>query len=144
MTPCSNEVAEARHLGKEVVDERVGAVPADIAKARFRGALAVELRMQGCSYDELAEILEYSHRSSARKAVMRTIKERSDMAVDAYLVQRRTRSGSRCQQRSRGIPGRWHDACAAWMSGQCCSGLASRAAARAVLEHVCPRWRVEG
>ena len=63
-------------------------VPADMAKARFRGALGVELRMQGCTYDELAVILEYSHRSAARKAVMRTIKERSDMAVDAYRVQR--------------------------------------------------------
>ena len=48
----------------------------------------MELRMQGCTYDELAVILEYSHRSAARKAVMRTIKERSDMAVDAYRVQR--------------------------------------------------------
>ena len=60
----------------------------DMAKARYRGALAVELRMQGCTYDELAEILGYTHRSAARKAVMRTIKERADIAVDVYRVER--------------------------------------------------------
>jgi hypothetical protein len=63
-------------------------VPSDVAKARFRGALAVELRMQGCTYDELAEILGYTHRSAARKAVMRTIAERAHVAVDVYKVQR--------------------------------------------------------
>ena len=60
----------------------------DQAKARYRGALAVELRMQGYTYDELAEILGYTHRSAARKAVMRTIKERANVAVDAFRVHR--------------------------------------------------------
>jgi len=60
----------------------------DRAKARYRGAQPVELRMQGLKYDELAEILGYTHRSAARKAVMRTIKERADVAVDAYRVDR--------------------------------------------------------
>lgn len=48
----------------------------------------MELRMQGFSYSDLAETLGYTHRSSARKAVMRTIKERSDLAVDLYRVNR--------------------------------------------------------
>lgn len=60
----------------------------DMALARYRGSVAVELRMQGMTYQELAEALGYTHRSAARKAVMRTIKERADMAVDAYRVQR--------------------------------------------------------
>jgi len=60
----------------------------DLALARYRGAVAVQLRLEGMTYQELAETLGYSHRSAARKAVMRTIKERADMAVDAYRVQR--------------------------------------------------------
>ncbi len=61
---------------------------ANDSMARFRGALAVELRMQGMTFDELAEVLGYTHRSAARKAVLRTIKERADVAVDVYRVQR--------------------------------------------------------
>lgn len=44
--------------------------------------------MQGRTYHELANILGYTHRSAARKAVMRTIEERCDAAVDAYRVHR--------------------------------------------------------
>ena len=46
------------------------------------------LRLEGLTYQELADALGYSHRSAARKAVFRTIKERSDMAVDAFKVMR--------------------------------------------------------
>lgn len=60
----------------------------DSAAARYRGVLAVELRMEGWTYDELAQLLGYTHRSAARKAVMRTIKERADVVVDAYRLQR--------------------------------------------------------
>ncbi len=60
----------------------------DPATARFRGALAVELRVQGMTYAEIADTLHYRHRSAARKAAMRTIRERADMAVDAYRVLR--------------------------------------------------------
>lgn len=48
----------------------------------------MELRMRGYTYDELADTLGYQHRSSARKAVMRTVKERADLAVDLYRVHR--------------------------------------------------------
>ena len=58
----------------------------DAALARYRGAVAVQLRLEGLTYQELAEALGYSHRSAARKAVFRTIKERADMAIDAFKV----------------------------------------------------------
>jgi len=60
----------------------------DPAIAQFRGALAVELRAQGLTYADIADVLQYRHRSSARKATMRTIRERADMAVDVYRVQK--------------------------------------------------------
>lgn len=60
----------------------------DQAIAKFRGALAVELRAQGLTYSEIAEALDYRHRSAARKAAMRTIRERADVAVDVYRVHR--------------------------------------------------------
>ena len=60
----------------------------DMALARYRGAVGVQLRLEGYTYQQLAETLGYSHRSAARKAVMRTIQERADMVVDAYRVQR--------------------------------------------------------
>lgn len=63
-------------------------MPHDLALARYRGAIAVQLRLEGMTYQELAEVLGYTHRSAARKAVMRTIQERADMVVDAYRVQR--------------------------------------------------------
>ena len=59
-----------------------------MATARFRAALAVELRVQGFTYEELAQTLGYSHRSAARKAVMRALAERVGVAVDLYRVQR--------------------------------------------------------
>jgi len=60
----------------------------DPALARYRGAVAVQLRLEGHTYEELAVTLGYTHRSAARKAVMRTIKERADMVVDAHRVMR--------------------------------------------------------
>lgn len=65
-----------------------GVMRYDTAMARFRGVLAVELRAEGYSYDDLAEILGYTHRSAARKAVMRTLASRTDIAVHSYLVNR--------------------------------------------------------
>ena len=61
---------------------------ADTALARYRGAVAVQLRLEGYTYEELAQTLGYTHRSAARKAVMRTIDERAHMAVDAFRVMR--------------------------------------------------------
>ena len=63
-------------------------MPHDMALARYRGAVAVQLRLEGHTYEELAATLGYTHRSAARKAVMRTIKARADMVVDAYRVHR--------------------------------------------------------
>jgi len=60
----------------------------DPAIAQFRGALAVELRAQGMTYADIADALHYGHRSAARKATMRTIRERAGTAVDVYRVQR--------------------------------------------------------
>lgn len=60
----------------------------DRARAEYRGALGVELRMQGYSYDDLAELLGYADRSGARKAVMRAVRARRNHAVDLYRIHR--------------------------------------------------------
>lgn len=60
----------------------------DRARAEYRSALGVELRIQGHSYEELAELLGYADRSGARKAVMRAVKSRRNHAVDLYRIHR--------------------------------------------------------
>lgn len=60
----------------------------DAAMARFRSALAVELRADGMTYADVAATLGYTHRSAARKAVMRALAERTGIAVDLYRISR--------------------------------------------------------
>lgn len=60
----------------------------DRARARYRGAVGLELRLRGLTYAAIAEIVGYHDKSGARKAVHRCISERAAMAFDAYRVQR--------------------------------------------------------
>ncbi len=60
----------------------------DKARATYRRAVAVELRQQGYSYDEIAEVLEYRDRSGAWRAVMRALRGREVTAVDRYRMVR--------------------------------------------------------
>ena len=50
-----------------------------------RAIKAVELRIRGYNYDQIAEALEYSDRSGAYRAVQRVMKERKIDAADAYV-----------------------------------------------------------
>ena len=54
----------------------------DKARAAYRRAVAVELRTQGYSYDDIAQTLEYKDRSGAWRAVMKALEDRQVMAVD--------------------------------------------------------------
>jgi hypothetical protein len=58
----------------------------DRARAAYRRAVAVELRTQGHSYAEIAEILEFRDRSGAWRCVMRALEGRELTAADRYRV----------------------------------------------------------
>ena len=60
----------------------------DKARAAYRRAVAVELRTQGYSYDEIAETLEYKDRSGAWRAVTKAMSERQATAVDRLRMMR--------------------------------------------------------
>lgn len=60
----------------------------DSAIAKYRSARAVEMRINGASYEEIAEELEYADKSGAWRAVDRALKARTDRAVDIYHVRR--------------------------------------------------------
>ena len=53
----------------------------DRARAQYRAAVAVELRMAGADYDEIARELGFAGRSGAWKAVQRALR----LAVDLRL-----------------------------------------------------------
>jgi predicted transcriptional regulator len=58
----------------------------DPVVARWRGVQALELRARGWTYSEIAKELGLSHRSAARKAAVRVLRERAGVAVDVYRV----------------------------------------------------------
>lgn len=60
----------------------------DRARAAYRRAVAVELRTQGYSYDEIAEALEFKDRSGAWRCVNQALRERQMTAVDRYRIMR--------------------------------------------------------
>lgn len=60
----------------------------DKAIAKYRGAVGLELRLRGWTYEEIAEAVGYYDKSGARKAVYRCITERADMAFQSYRVMR--------------------------------------------------------
>ena len=51
---------------------------------QYREAVAVELAVEGRTFVEIAEIVGYSSRSGAWRAVRRSLQRRTDKAVDAY------------------------------------------------------------
>ena len=48
----------------------------DKARSRYRKAVALELRQQGYSYDEIAEVLDFKDRSGSWRCVMRALESR--------------------------------------------------------------------
>lgn len=60
----------------------------DKARAKYRKAVAVEMRIQGFSYAEIAETLEFKDRSGAWRCVMRALEEREVTAVERYRITR--------------------------------------------------------
>lgn len=60
----------------------------DRARAAYRRAVALELRTQGHSYDEIAEILEFKDRSGAWRCVMRALAVRELAAGDRFRIMR--------------------------------------------------------
>lgn len=54
----------------------------DKARVAYRQATAAELRTQGYSYDEIAQVLDYKDRSGAWRAVMKAMNDRQVTAVD--------------------------------------------------------------
>jgi len=60
----------------------------DSAKARYRAAVAVELRMAGAEYADIAKELGYADKSGAWRAVQRSLKARTVDAVDRYRMVR--------------------------------------------------------
>lgn len=68
----------------------------DRALARWREAKAIELRLEGLNYDDIARALGYGSRASAWRAVDRALhrqtvanveKYRTQVLVDAYVLQ---------------------------------------------------------
>ena len=51
----------------------------------YREALAVEMAVQGLSFDEIAKELGYASRSGPWRAVRRALRRRTDDAADRYL-----------------------------------------------------------
>lgn len=54
----------------------------DMARAAARRAQAVRLRLAGASYDQIAQVAGYSHKSSARQAVMRALDRMEQESVN--------------------------------------------------------------
>jgi hypothetical protein len=63
-------------------------VRSDRAGSSYRAAVAVELRLAGADYDEIAQELGFANRSGAWKAVQRALRQRSATAVDRYRMTR--------------------------------------------------------
>ena len=60
----------------------------DKAIAAYRSARAVEMRLAGEEYDQIAQELQYADKSGAWRAVDRALRARTDRAVDEYHRQR--------------------------------------------------------
>jgi hypothetical protein len=60
----------------------------DCARSRYRAAVAVELRMAGAEYQEIAKELGYADKSGAWRAVQRSLRSRQVTAIDRYRITR--------------------------------------------------------
>ena len=54
--------------------------------AEYRAARAVELSLQGLTYDQVAAELGFANRSGAWKAVRRCLSRRQDLAAELYVA----------------------------------------------------------
>jgi hypothetical protein len=54
-----------------------------VAEARLRRVRALELLANGCSYDEIARQVGFSHRGSAHRAVTKALAEREAEDIDS-------------------------------------------------------------
>ena len=61
-------------------------MPSDRARSRYRAAVAVELRMRGAEYEEIAKELGFASKSGAWMAVNRCLKQRAVKNADAYYA----------------------------------------------------------
>ncbi|GAB2637830.1 hypothetical protein GCM10027270_28350 [Nocardioides ginkgobilobae] len=59
----------------------------DLASARYRAAVAVEMRLAGSSYDDISQALGFANRSGAWKAVDRTLGRIQDQKASAYFAE---------------------------------------------------------
>lgn len=55
-----------------------------LVEARHRRARAVELALEGQTFDAIARAVGYTHRASAHRAVAKALQEREIPAVDQY------------------------------------------------------------
>lgn len=62
-------------------------MPRDMATSKWRSTVATELRLQGHSYDTIAEALEYKDRSGAWRAVHRNLTKLEKDVAQKYLRQ---------------------------------------------------------
>jgi len=60
----------------------------DCARSRYRAAVAVELRMAGAEYQEIAKELGYADKSGAWRAVQRSLRNRQVSSTDRYRITR--------------------------------------------------------
>lgn len=65
-------------LGAEQVTDR--------AMARYRAAVAVEMRLAGSSYDDISQALGFANRSGAWKAVDRALTRTRDERAASYFA----------------------------------------------------------
>lgn len=70
------------------MEETEHVMKTDRALSSYRAAVAVELRMAGADYDEIAQELGFANRSGAWKAVQRALESRTVNAVDRYRMTR--------------------------------------------------------
>ena len=61
-------------------------MPRDRAQRKMRISAAVEMRMMGSSYEEIAEILGYASKSGAWQAVNRAIDKHVETSIDLYRI----------------------------------------------------------
>ena len=60
---------------------------ADMALAQYRAARAVEMRMAGAEYDQIAKELGFANRSGAWKAVQRSLRHQVVENAETYRAQ---------------------------------------------------------
>ena len=58
----------------------------DIASTKMRTSAALELRMLGHTYDDIADVLGYASKSGAHNAIKRAVTSRLDRNIEKYRI----------------------------------------------------------